>query len=153
MAALELALSLVFLFPLMLGVLDFGYYFYVASNAESAANAGVRQAVLTLRQTVGATCTTGAGGVADGGARAAVVKAQAEAVATGHAYAYMNQAPLALGNTTDMSVTLTCDDNPVPTSWHISLWVDFPPALGRVPPWMPAAPGGPQQQKSATRRR
>ena len=45
-AALELALSLTFLVPLLMGTLDFGYYFYVGTNAEEAARAGVREAVL-----------------------------------------------------------------------------------------------------------
>ena len=45
MAALELALSLTFLVPLMMGMLDFGYYFYIGTNAEEAARASVRALV------------------------------------------------------------------------------------------------------------
>ena len=52
-AALELALSLTFLVPLLMGMLDFGYYFYIGTNAEEAARAGVREAVLASG---GATC-------------------------------------------------------------------------------------------------
>ena len=33
---LELALSLAFLMPLMMSVFDYGYYFYVGTNAEDA---------------------------------------------------------------------------------------------------------------------
>ena len=54
-AALELALSLVFLVPLVTGMLQFGYYFYIASYAEEAARAGVREAVLR-----GGNCAGGA---------------------------------------------------------------------------------------------
>ena len=45
MAALELALSLTFLVPLLMAVLDFGYYFYIGTNAEDAARAGARALV------------------------------------------------------------------------------------------------------------
>ena len=48
-AALELALSLTFLVPLLMGMLDFGYYFYIGTNAEEAARAGVREAVRRRR--------------------------------------------------------------------------------------------------------
>ena len=61
MAALELALSLVFLVPLLMGMLQFGYYFYVASNAEEAARAGVREAVMK-----GGNCADGALIIAEG---------------------------------------------------------------------------------------
>ena len=44
-AVLELTLSLVFLVPLMMATLDFGYYFYVGANAQEAARQGVLQAV------------------------------------------------------------------------------------------------------------
>src|SRR4029453_12210384 len=54
-ALVELALSLIFLVPLMLGMLDFGYYFYVASNVEDAARAGVREAAMSG----GAPCSGG----------------------------------------------------------------------------------------------
>ena len=70
-AALELALSLVFLMSLMLSVLDYGYYFYVGSNAEDAARAGVRQAVKAT------------GGAACGSAAAIVAEATGELTAVG----------------------------------------------------------------------
>ena len=44
-AALELALSLTFLVPLLMGMLDFGYYFYIGTNAEEAARASARALV------------------------------------------------------------------------------------------------------------
>ena len=60
-AALELALSLTFLVPLLMGTLDFGYYFYIGTNAEEAARAGVREAVLASG---GALCGTAASNTA-----------------------------------------------------------------------------------------
>jgi hypothetical protein len=123
-AALELALSLTFLVPLLMGMLDFGYYFYIGTNAEEAARAGVREAV---RASGGANCAlTGA-----------VVKAAGEtpAVGTGTtcvggaAYCYMNEPPLSMGgvggNTT---VTLNCLTAPVNPTWTITVQVDFWPA-------------------------
>src|SRR5204862_6937759 len=60
-AALELALSLTFLVPLLMGMLDFGYYFYIGTNAEEAARAGVREAVLA---SAGSACGTPAANLA-----------------------------------------------------------------------------------------
>ena len=45
-AVLELTLSLVFLIPLMMATLDFGYYFYVGAAVQEAARQGLEQAVL-----------------------------------------------------------------------------------------------------------
>jgi hypothetical protein len=135
-AALELALSLVFLMPLLLSVLDYGYYFYVGSNAEDAARAGVRQAV---RMSAGAAC----------GVNGALVKAAGETTAVGSgptctggsAYCYMNEPPLSMGGATGYTtVTLTCLPGPPNPTWRINVTVDFPPAIGFVAPWMPASP-------------
>jgi Flp pilus assembly protein TadG len=130
-AALEFALSLTFLVPLLMGMLDFGYYFWISTNAEEAARAGVREAV---RATSGATC----GSIV---ANLAQTNGQLPAVGTGStctggaAYCYMNEAPLSMGgvggNTT---VTLTCLNGgtvpvaPVDPTWRIAVQVDFYPA-------------------------
>jgi hypothetical protein len=142
-AALELALSLVFLMPLMLSVLDYGYYFYVGSNAEDAARVGVRRAV---KATNGAVC---------GSALALMARANGETPATGGpgiacmggaAYCYMNEPPLGMGGASSYTtVTLTCLAPPNPLAavnptWQINVTVDFPPAIGFVAPWMPPSP-------------
>ena len=135
-AALELALSLTFLVPLLMGTLDFGYYFYIGANAEEAARAGVREAV---RASSGAACL----------ATGAAIKAAGETPATGlpgtgciggAAYCYMNDPPLNMGgvggNTT---VLLTCLAAPVNPTWTISVQVDFWPATTFCKWMMPAS--------------
>jgi hypothetical protein len=144
-AALELALSLVFLVPLLTGMLQFGYYFYVASHAEEAARAGVREAVLR-----GGNCAGGA-----------LVKVQGEAppgAGTGNACitngggaaaCYMNEPPLLLGNPSNTNVLLECftpatpapNTAPDPT-WRITVRVDFQAALGAFKSLLPAGVGG-----------
>ena len=135
-AALELALSLVFLMPLMLSVLDYGYYFYVGSNAEDAARAGVRQAV---RLSAGGNCAVTQAAVIAAGQLPAV--GSGPTCTGGSAYCYMNEPPLSMGGAAGYTtVTLSClmaGGNP---QWTINLTVDFPPAIGFVAPWMPPSP-------------
>jgi Flp pilus assembly protein TadG len=127
-AALELALSLSFLVPLMLAVLDFGYYFYVGATAEEAARQGIQQ---VMRITGSQAC-----GSAQAIAATNVVR-NVYPVGTGvgclgadirsAVYCYMNQQPLymgASGGPTQIS-TLTCDNDPVNNSWHITVDVSF----------------------------
>ncbi len=104
-AALELALSLVFLMPLMLSMLDYGYYFYVGSNAEDAARAGVRQAV---RLSAGAACGRDRRRRERRPARRTAV-GSGPACTGGSAYCYMNEPPLSMGGAGGYTtVTLTC---------------------------------------------
>jgi hypothetical protein len=140
-ALVELALSLIFLVPLMLGMLDFGYFFYVASNVEEAARAGVRQAA---RAGAGP-CTGGGFPVVDG--RAVNVVAPATGTDSicnatgGDAACYMNQAPLMLGGASNITVTAECFipttplGAPTPAlavapvkdpTWRVTVQVDFP---------------------------
>jgi hypothetical protein len=131
-ALVELALSLIFLVPLMLGMLDFGYYFYVASNVEEAARAGVRQAALS-----------GSGPCAGGGfpvpdPRATAVQLAATGTGStcngpltgGDAACYMNQSPLMLGGAANITVTADCLVLPGPPAlnpaWRVTVQVDFP---------------------------
>jgi Flp pilus assembly protein TadG len=132
-AVLELALSLIFLVPLLAGMLDFGYFFYVSSTAEEAAHAGVRQAVFAggggcpnvatatdvqrVATSTGANCTEAIGGNG------------------GDAACYMNQPPLNLGGlptgaTGGTTVTTTCNAAVVDPTWTVSVQVDFPLAYG-----------------------
>ena len=92
-AALELALSLTFLVPLLMGTLDFGYYFYIGTNAEEAARAGVREAVLASG---GAACGAPASSVKTNG-EARHRSGTGTACSGGAAYCYMNEPPLSMG--------------------------------------------------------
>jgi hypothetical protein len=140
-AALELALSLSFLVPLMLAALDFGYYFYVGATAEEAARQGVQQAV---RKSAGQPC-----GSVLSNAALAIVRDTYPAGPTGIAclgadnvsavYCYMNEPPLgmgALGGPTQ--ITLACVALPVPNSWQIQVDVSFPLVAGFYKPLLPA---------------
>jgi Flp pilus assembly protein TadG len=131
-AALEFALSLTFLAPLIGAALDFGYYFYVGSSAEEAARAGVRQAVTKFFADNGpaAICTAGAG------VGEAVLVATYVSGTNGEPYNVMNQAPLGMGANT--TTTVSCDGAPVDPSWHVQVQVDFRPAMGIVANFMRA---------------
>lgn len=150
-AALELALSLIFLIPLMLGTLDYGYYFYVGANAEDAARAGVREAV---RISAGGTCA----------ATSATVQAQGTTRATwlgpncngGAAYCTLDQPPLGMGAASGpATVTLNCLTPPAPNvavnpTWEIVVTVDYLSPLGKRWPWMPATPSSPDRIRYRT---
>ena len=129
-AALELALSLTFLVPLMMGMLDFGYYFYIGTNAEEAARAGARALV-----------NAGTAGCATAGAATALANEQTTAsggpgpaCVGGAAYCYMNEAPLYMGGVGGATtVTVTCTAAPFPgvdPTWTVEVQVDFVPSLG-----------------------
>ena len=124
-------------------MLQFGYYFYIASYAEEAARAGVREAVLR-----GGNC-----------AGSAPVKAQGEAppgtgtgnacitTGGGAAACYMNEPPLLLGGPSNTTVTLECftpmtvPAGPDPT-WRITVHVEFEPALAAFKSLLKAGTGG-----------
>jgi hypothetical protein len=144
-AAIELALSMTFLVPLLLAVMDFGYYFYIGSVAEDAAQAGVRAAV---RQSGGSNC----------GVSQAAVKLTGEAPAPsgasgitcltvvgagGAASCVMNEPPLRMGEAAGpTTVTLTCANVPVNPTWSIVVQVNFTPAVGFFTAWMPTGGTG-----------
>jgi Flp pilus assembly protein TadG len=117
-ATIEFALSLVLFLPLILGILDYGYYFYVAVTAVEAARVGARQ---IANQTVG-NCANAAAVLA---ARNLVIAPMMPGPA-GAATVYMNQIGLG-GNTT---VTASCGTAPVDPTWNIKVQVDFRPAVG-----------------------
>jgi len=139
-AALELALSLVFLVPLVTGMLQFGYYFYIASYAEEAARAGVREAVLK-----GGNCATG--GLVKAEGEAPPAGGTGNACTGGAAACYMNEPPLGLGMPTNTTVTLECftpttvPAGPNPT-WRITVHVEFEPALAAFKSLLKAGTGG-----------
>src|SRR5262245_37861094 len=141
-AVIELAFSLMFLVPLMCAAVDFGYYFYVGSNAQEAARQGAQQAV---RKSAGAAC-----GSVQAIAAANIVQNVHPTTETGllclagdvisAVYCYMNQAPLQMGATSGPTAVsdLTCDATPTANSWHIQVDVSFPLLLGFYKPLFPA---------------
>ena len=137
-AALELALSLIFLMPLMLSTLDFGYYFYVGGNVEEAARAGVRQAV---KASIG-NCAA-----SDPIVQALNIPATGSGTACvgGAAYCFMNEPPLSMGgpgSPRPVNVTLQCLNAPVNPTWRITVTADFVPAVGFVAPLLPSGGTG-----------
>jgi hypothetical protein len=140
-AALELALSLAFLIPLLMGMLDFGYYFYVGTNAEEAARAGVR----ALVNATSALCGTAGANVAKANEQQKATGGPGAACNGGAAYCYMNEPPLNMGGAAGpTTVTVTClDGTSVPPeavnpTWRVSVQVDFVPAIGFFKNLMPA---------------
>src|SRR5262245_62983537 len=98
-AVLELTLSLVFLVPLLMATLSFGYYFYVGSNAEEAARQGLREAA-----SFALPCAPGP--VCDPAVLAAVTAPAVGSPCTGGGAAacYMNSDPLFLGGSSNTTV-------------------------------------------------
>ena len=130
-AALEFALSLTFLVPLLMGMLDFGYYFWISTTAEEAARAGVREAV---RASAGAVCGAIVTNLAKTNGETPAVGTGSACIG-GAAYCYMNEPPLSMGGVGgNTAVTLTCLNGgtvpaaPVNPTWRIAVQVDFYPA-------------------------
>ena len=137
-AVLELTLSLVFLVPLLMAALSFGYYFYVGSNAEEAARQGLKQALI-----INQPCA--AGPICQPGLVNAVVTAPASGpspcTAGGAAACYMNADPLRLGGASNTTVTCACATAPVNPTYTITVQVDFPASVGYFRYLMPAGSG------------
>jgi Flp pilus assembly protein TadG len=138
-AALEFALSLTFLVPLLMGMLDFGYYFWISTNAEEAARAGVREAVMASK---GSTCGSPVAIKAQSDGQKPVAMQTSTTCDGGAAYCHMNEAPLKMGGPGGATtVTLTCLNGgtvpaaPVDPTWRITVQVDFYPAM-RFFSWM-----------------
>jgi TadE-like protein len=140
-AVLELTLSLIYLVPLMMATLDFGYYFYIGATAEEAARQGVKQAVLiggacpgvnvpcppAVNNAVTPTANGGSFGVACNTA--------------GDAACYLNAPPLGMGTNANTTVTCTCTNAVVNPTFTISVQVDFLPAAGYFRFLLPKPPG------------
>ena len=134
-AALEFALSLTFLVPLLWGR-RLGYYFYVATNAEEAARAGVREAV---RASGGA---TGPADSADlnGGGSVTRDRLPGTGCIGSAAYCSMNEPPLGMGGAAaPPPSSSTCFTTPVNPTWTITVQVSFYPATTFYKSLIPAA--------------
>jgi Flp pilus assembly protein TadG len=136
-AVVEFALVLPFIVILMLGTLDYGYYFYVGVNATEAGRAAIMNAVSTAKaQHAGA-------GIAN------CADAQVSNVTTGvpssppqlaaKAYMTANMSATMAGYTT---ATVACVTSPVNPSWKVMVKVDFPPASGFLHPGLPSLSPG-----------
>jgi Flp pilus assembly protein TadG len=111
-AAIEFALSLTLLIPLIFGILDYGYYFYIAVTTVEATRVAARQ---IAGQTVG-NCASAA----------ATAAAAAAALSTSAGTVYMNQ----IGQAANTTVTATCGTSPVDPTWDVKVQVDFRPVIG-----------------------
>ncbi len=116
-AAIEFSISLILLVPLIFGMIDYGYYFYVSTTAAEAARFASRAVAVT---TVGA-CTNAAGVTA------------AQTAGSLAATNYMNQ--IGLGSSTNLTTTIACQPAPPATLspyWKVTVTVNFPPIIGII---------------------
>jgi len=117
LAAIEFSLWLVVLLPLVLGMIDFGHYFYISVTAAEAARVGARTAA-KVPMTPNPNC-----------ANTTLVSAtalQAQNAAT----AYMSQA--GLGSITTSPTAACTTDNGLTPVWRMQVKVDFVPLIGFV---------------------
>jgi Flp pilus assembly protein TadG len=125
--AVEFAFALFFLIPLLLGMLDYGYYFWIGVNAVQAANAGLLAATNASPKMT--TC--------DNTAASLAAQAAASAAASAAVTNQMNlglPAGFAAATTTFVNQCTVGPPNPI---WTIQVQVDFVPVVGFLNPWMP----------------
>lgn len=128
-AALEFALAIFFLAPLLMGMMQYGYYFYISMNVLEAQHQGL----VAAARTSGVSCAAGAT-AAQITARTAAQTAAAAAVTT-----YLTNNGLATVLTLS-GATPTCGVTPLDPTWTMTLIADFRPPLGKVMPWDKASP-------------
>lgn len=104
LAAVELALTIPLFLMILLGMLEYGYYFYIATSATSAAREGARQCTLV---------SLGACGQCNPSA----------------AVTYMNQ----LGLSEHTSATANCSNGAAGIMYTVNVAVDYPTLTGLGP--------------------
>jgi Flp pilus assembly protein TadG len=115
--AVEFALSLFLLIPLLLGMLDYGYYFWVALHATEAAGAAARAAA----QNMGTNCAS----------------TTAAAVATAVVNHEMAKTNLTSSSWSTLQNGNNCASfNP---SWRVQVRVEFAPPASFMLPFMPTS--------------
>jgi Flp pilus assembly protein TadG len=133
--AVEFALSLFLLIPLLLATLDYGYYFWVGLHAAEAANAGARAGAEIIRST---TCANLAkvGNLASpvsttpqNAAFAAKAAIDAEMAKTGLATTTWQTSP--------GGITQSCQTVSLAPAWSVSVRVDFAPPIRYMLSFMP----------------
>jgi Flp pilus assembly protein TadG len=130
-AALEFALATFVLVPLMLGMIDFGYYFYIGLNTIEAQHAGLIRA-----RAIGVSdCSNTASSAQQSLASTGASNGASEVTTY-----FSNNGLSSVVSYVSGSNTPTCANNPA--TWTMSLIVDFRPLLGVVMPWdKPGATG------------
>jgi Flp pilus assembly protein TadG len=111
-AAIELALSLLVLLPLVLGMLDYGYYFYVSMAATEATRLAAR-----------ATGNTAVGDCTNNIPKGAAIAAGQNAART-----YLTT--IGMGTSANLTTTILCQAGAPSPQWSVQVQVDFRPAVG-----------------------
>ena len=128
-AAIEFALAIFFLAPLLMGMMQYGYYFYISMNVLEAQHQGLVAAARTQSVSCAVTASAAQGHCTDGGADGRLHG--------DHDYLTNN----GLNSVVTLSgATPTCDTNPLDPTWTMTLIADFRPPLGKVLPWDKASP-------------
>jgi len=122
-AALEFALAMFVLTPMMIGICEYAYYFYIGLNAVEAQRAGLLAATST---TVTASCSAGP---------VAAAKAQASNAVT--AYFRLNSLDTKV---TVVSSSTTCHTTAPSPWWSMNLVIDYPSLFGFTMPWEKRSP-------------
>lgn len=108
-----MALSMLLLLPLIFGMIDFGYYFFVATTASEAARVGARYA---SRSSVG-TCASAA-------ATTMTTNAQNEVTT------YMTRAGLGTSVVTTTALATCTTVGTLSPAWQLEVTIDFAPPIG-----------------------
>lgn len=124
-AALEFALAMFVLTPVMIGICDYAYYFFIGINAVEAERAGL---IAASDSAVTAACTASAVATAQTAASTAVTN-------------YFRL------NALDTKVTVissssrpTCNTTAPSPWWSMNLIIDFRPLFGFTMPWEKKSP-------------
>ena len=117
-AALEFSISLIFLVPLLLGIVDVGYYFWIAVNATEAANEGAKAA-----SRLGAGVALCTAGTVPG------ITTSAQGVATTY---LTNSLPAGVGTRAAYVECRSLDVVGDTVAWRTRVQVDYRPPIGIV---------------------
>jgi Flp pilus assembly protein TadG len=124
-AALEFALAMFVLTPIMIGICEYAYYFYVGINVVEAERAGLLAAT---RTTVTGSCVA-----------ASVTTAQTAASNAVTAYLALNSLDTKL-TIISSSSTPSCHTTAPSPWWSMNLVVDYQPIFGFTMPWEKKSP-------------
>jgi Flp pilus assembly protein TadG len=123
-AALEFALSMLVLTPVMIGICEYAYYFYIGINAVEAQRAGL---LAVANTSVGATCLN-----------KSVVQSPALSAVT--AYFTLNRLNTVVGVQNGATTLVGCNSGPPAPTLTMSLVVDYQPVFKFTMPWEKVSP-------------